>query len=474
MTLPLSDSSSLALSLSLLCVAESPMATATSLNSHLSALSMAADPDPEPDASDSSSTPTGPPRAQDNGAGDGAPPRRAWGSPTRPATDGAEAAFMEELRASWPVPSRDCRKNPRQDPSEAATSPPSRPGTPAEMPAASSSPGPVSNGDPVTPLVDLDPQQKQVKQKPTWEVRRRGPSPVAAPRPAHSNNSRLPRAPLLPAPRQPQNGRRGRNPHHHDGDYSNNGNGSGGNHHQQRPRHHWNPHPFPHQQPPQVIHDNFHRPMNQLMAGFPIHPLDWGFNPMPVLQWGHDPYMAPPYMGAVVAPPPGMFPHGYFPGPPFPEAFPYSAPPLSPIMPPPPPAWHPQWFMVPPPPGEAAQQNQPPAQGQPPALDSQQEGEDVEMKLRLQIEYYFCDENLMKDVYLRTCMDDQGWVSVHTIANFPRVLRLTRDLGLILRSLQASSTVEVSAEKMRRKDEWSKWILRLQGPDDGNRDSLEG
>ncbi|RDY14602.1 La-related protein 1C, partial [Mucuna pruriens] len=38
-----------------------------------------------------------------------------------------------------------------------------------------------------------------------------------------------------------------------------------------------------------------------------------------------------------------------------------------------------------------------------------------------QIEYYFSDANLVRDQFLRSQMDEQGWVSVTLIADFPRV-----------------------------------------------------
>ncbi|CAI9785795.1 unnamed protein product [Fraxinus pennsylvanica] len=75
-----------------------------------------------------------------------------------------------------------------------------------------------------------------------------------------------------------------------------------------------------------------------------------------------------------------------------------------------------------------------------------------------QIEYYFSDENLQNDHYLISLMDDQGWVPVSIIADFKRVKRMSTNIPFILDALQASSTVEVQGERLRRRDEWSKWI----------------
>ncbi|OMO91478.1 hypothetical protein COLO4_18350 [Corchorus olitorius] len=75
-----------------------------------------------------------------------------------------------------------------------------------------------------------------------------------------------------------------------------------------------------------------------------------------------------------------------------------------------------------------------------------------------QIEYYFSDENLQNDHYLISLMDDQGWVPISTIAEFKRVKRMSTDIHFILDALLSSSTVEVQGDKIRRRDEWSKWI----------------
>nr|GMD71416.1 la-related protein 1A [Ipomoea batatas] len=75
-----------------------------------------------------------------------------------------------------------------------------------------------------------------------------------------------------------------------------------------------------------------------------------------------------------------------------------------------------------------------------------------------QIEYYFSDENLQSDHYLRSLMDDQGWVPISTIADFKRVKSMSTDIPFILDALQASSTIEVQGNKVRRRDEWVKWV----------------
>ncbi|XP_009769236.1 la-related protein 1C [Nicotiana tabacum] len=75
-----------------------------------------------------------------------------------------------------------------------------------------------------------------------------------------------------------------------------------------------------------------------------------------------------------------------------------------------------------------------------------------------QIEYYFSDDNLVKDDFLRSKMDEEGWVPIELIANFPRVRHLTNNIQFILDCLRASTLVEVQDDKVRRRDDWKKWI----------------
>ncbi|XP_059429455.1 la-related protein 1A [Corylus avellana] len=75
-----------------------------------------------------------------------------------------------------------------------------------------------------------------------------------------------------------------------------------------------------------------------------------------------------------------------------------------------------------------------------------------------QIDYYFSDENLQNDRYLISLMDDQGWVPISIVADFKRVKKMSTDIPFILDALLASSTVEVQGDKIRKRDDWSKWI----------------
>ncbi|XP_039005305.1 la-related protein 1B-like, partial [Hibiscus syriacus] len=85
-------------------------------------------------------------------------------------------------------------------------------------------------------------------------------------------------------------------------------------------------------------------------------------------------------------------------------------------------------------------------------------------KILNQINYYFSNENLIKDTFLRQNMDDQGWVHVKLIAGFRKVsfqrfLTLTNNIQVIVDALKNSTVVEVQGDKIRRQNDWKRWIL---------------
>ncbi|KAK7250830.1 hypothetical protein RIF29_33545 [Crotalaria pallida] len=80
-------------------------------------------------------------------------------------------------------------------------------------------------------------------------------------------------------------------------------------------------------------------------------------------------------------------------------------------------------------------------------------------KILNQIDYYFSDENLVKDVYLRKKMDDQGWVPINLIAGFKKVKQLTDSIRIVLDAVGTSSVVEVQGDKVRRQNDWWRWIM---------------
>lgn len=87
--------------------------------------------------------------------------------------------------------------------------------------------------------------------------------------------------------------------------------------------------------------------------------------------------------------------------------------------------------------------------------------------LRLQIEYYFSAENLQKDFFIRSMMDDQGWVLATVVAQFNRVRRLTPDLTVVIGAVTGSSIVETSSDGtyFRAHDNPEQWVLPVERRD---------
>ncbi|CAG9462764.1 unnamed protein product [Pedinophyceae sp. YPF-701] len=91
----------------------------------------------------------------------------------------------------------------------------------------------------------------------------------------------------------------------------------------------------------------------------------------------------------------------------------------------------------------------------------QQQVEDMKATVRQQIEYYFSEGNLEKDLFLRARMADGGWIPVGLLANFRMVRILTPNLEIIADSIASSPRLELSQNKMyvRKAGGWERWVL---------------
>lgn len=87
--------------------------------------------------------------------------------------------------------------------------------------------------------------------------------------------------------------------------------------------------------------------------------------------------------------------------------------------------------------------------------------------LRIQIEYYFSTQNLQKDFFLRSMMDDHGWILATVIARFNRVRRLTPDLTVVVGAVRNSTMVETSPDGtyFRAHDNPKQWVLPVERRD---------
>ncbi|CAL1264894.1 unnamed protein product [Larinioides sclopetarius] len=63
--------------------------------------------------------------------------------------------------------------------------------------------------------------------------------------------------------------------------------------------------------------------------------------------------------------------------------------------------------------------------------------------LKKQIEYYFSEENLQKDFFMRRRMNSEGYIPVALIASFHRVQAQTQDINKVLEAVSASDLLEL-------------------------------
>ncbi|XP_015916838.2 la-related protein 1 isoform X1 [Parasteatoda tepidariorum] len=63
--------------------------------------------------------------------------------------------------------------------------------------------------------------------------------------------------------------------------------------------------------------------------------------------------------------------------------------------------------------------------------------------LKKQIEYYFSEENLQKDFFMRRRMSSEGYIPIALIASFHRVQAQTQDISKVLEAISASDLLEL-------------------------------
>lgn len=80
-------------------------------------------------------------------------------------------------------------------------------------------------------------------------------------------------------------------------------------------------------------------------------------------------------------------------------------------------------------------------------------------------EYYFSEENLNRDFFLRRKMDPEGFLPITLIASFHRVQALSADLALVITAIKESDKLEVYKDfKIRTKLNPTKWPLTGEAP----------
>jgi la-related protein 1 len=74
-------------------------------------------------------------------------------------------------------------------------------------------------------------------------------------------------------------------------------------------------------------------------------------------------------------------------------------------------------------------------------------------------EYYFSEENLNRDFFLRRKMDPEGFLPITLIASFHRVQALSADVALVITAIKESEKLEVKDYKVRTKLNPTMWPL---------------
>ena len=78
--------------------------------------------------------------------------------------------------------------------------------------------------------------------------------------------------------------------------------------------------------------------------------------------------------------------------------------------------------------------------------------------IRVQLEYYFSVENLVRDVYLRSQMNDRGYVSLQTMRSFNKLRQMTGgDIDELVQAAVTSPMLKVKKGAVRLRKDWSKW-----------------
>lgn len=83
-----------------------------------------------------------------------------------------------------------------------------------------------------------------------------------------------------------------------------------------------------------------------------------------------------------------------------------------------------------------------------------------------QLEYYFSLDNLLKDLFLRSNMDSQGFVFLSVIAGFNRIKHLCNDLDVIREVCLRSENIEIRVgddgkERLRKREGWEQFVLPM-------------
>ena len=73
-------------------------------------------------------------------------------------------------------------------------------------------------------------------------------------------------------------------------------------------------------------------------------------------------------------------------------------------------------------------------------------GDDLVKAVQKQIEFYLSRDNLQNDAYLVQQMDASLYVPVKVLANFPKIVSLTKEMNIILKAIKTSKVVQINGD----------------------------
>merc|ERR1719401_792812 len=83
-------------------------------------------------------------------------------------------------------------------------------------------------------------------------------------------------------------------------------------------------------------------------------------------------------------------------------------------------------------------------------------------QVTMQVEYWFSEENLARDQYMRSLMLDQGWVWLGVLQNFRRMQQMGVDLWALRLALIPSQELELDGTayyaRIRDKERRERWL----------------
>ncbi len=98
----------------------------------------------------------------------------------------------------------------------------------------------------------------------------------------------------------------------------------------------------------------------------------------------------------------------------------------------------------------------------------------IRSQLRKQFEYYFSPDNLRKDTFLQSLMDENKYVSISSIAQFKKVRELTQNQQFIIDAIRESFVLQLDPTQTKVRSSQKRCVLILREiPSSTTQDQIE-